>query len=277
MTRPPHPAGAARPASPATGQLALVGLLLAAATLVSSQISSKALLAVLSLAVAIASLALAAEFHESGLAATPLLYAAGAVLFPVAAELWGEPGLAGASAALVLVVAGRFVLGRPPRGTLLSVSAFILSALFVGFGASYFLLLRHGTRGARTVAGLLVIALLFHAGRWLGDAYLGKRPLAAHLAGTPTLAGVAGGLVGSLAGALGFFLLAHHHLRAASILAVGLAVGAALSISAVGWGLIRPGPVPTDRSRAPGHVLAVLQGVGLAAPAFFYTLRLVLR
>lgn len=262
---------------PTPSPQALVGLLLVAATAAASQLGARYLMVLVAVAVAMSALELAADFHESGLSATPMLYAVGAGAFPVAAYLWQEPGLAGATAALILLVAFRFVLSRPLRGTILSVAAFVLSAFYVGFGASYLLLLRHEPQGARQLLGLLAITLLFHGARWLADIFLGGRPVAAHLPGSPTLVGLVAGVVASLVGVVLFFVLTHHHLRPQSLLAVALAVGAALCISAIGWGLLRPDETPTRRSPAPAYVLAALQGLGLAAPALFYSVRLVLR
>lgn len=273
------PGRRARRARPGTAQKLMVGAVLMIAVLAASTADPRLLLAVVAVGVGIASLDLATDLHESGLAATPVFYAVGALSFPVAAYLWHEPGVAAAAAAVILAVAARFVVSRPPRGTVLSVAATVLSTLFVAYGAAYLILLRHEPRGARLLAGLFVIVVVSAIVRWAGDTFLGRRSVASHLDGVPTPPGVVGGLVGGVVGSLGFFLLLHDHVRATRVVAVGVAVSAGLLVSSLAWGLLRPDPSSKsgERSELPGSVLSVVQAIGLAAPALFYVVRIVVR
>src|SRR5437588_643235 len=89
-------------ASQGLGAQVVAGAGLTFAALAASQLSAGLLVVVVALAAAVGASALARDFEAAGLNAPPLLYAAGAVLLPVAVFRFREPGLAAAAAALPL-------------------------------------------------------------------------------------------------------------------------------------------------------------------------------
>ena len=262
------------------GSRIVAGAGLAFVALAASQLGTGGLTVVVALAAAVAAGELARDFEGGGLNAPPLFYAAGAALLPVAAYFYREPGLAGASAALIFLAGARWVLGRPGRAAVPSIAAFVLSALYIGLCASYVILLRLGG-GARLILGLVIVVASFHAGRWLGDTRLRTPALAPHLGPTPTIAGALTGLVGALLGVAALLSLMDLTLRPRLVLEIGLATGSALTLGVFAWALIRPERSPRqldeDRSDFPGGVLNALQAGLLSAPALFYALRLALR
>lgn len=260
-------------ASPGLASQLVLAVLLGAATMAAARLGTGALLIVVAAVAGVGAVELGTDFGEQRLAASPLLYLVGVVAFPVAAYFWKEPGVTGAAAAVILLAAFRFVLSRPERGAVLSIAAFVLAALYLGFGASFVILLDRQGRGASLVVGLLLIAALFHIGRLVGDR-VGRRSLAPHLPAAPTPLGVAAGVVGCLIGAVGFLRLAGHHIQAFPVLQIGLTTGAALTLGAVAWALIRPDRPPVERSAVPGEILGIVAGVVMAAPVLFYAVRL---
>ena len=265
-------------ASPATQ--AAVGVGAALATGVAAVAGKPALLLVVAALVGVAASELGIDFGEQRLTASPVLYVTGALLFPVAAYFWHEPGVAGAAAALILLAGARFVLAQPERGALLSIAAFALAALYVGFGPAFLLLIEHQAHGARLVAGLAAVAVAFHAARAAGDKALGPRAaggLAPHLIGAPTAAGVVAGSVMAILGSVGLLHLAHLKVTALAVAQLGITLAAALTLGCFAWSLIRAGKPSAERSPVPAQVLGVVAGVTLAAPALFYALRLVSR
>jgi hypothetical protein len=266
--------------APGFGTRVLAGAGLTFVALVASQVRAGLLTVVIALAAAVAAAELARDFEAAGLNASPLLYAAGAVLLPLAVYRFREPGLAGGAAALIFIAAARWVLGRPARAAVESIAAFVLTALYVGFCSAYLILLRVGG-GARLILGLVIVVASFHAGRWLGDTYLRSTPLAAHLGPTPTMSGALAGVVGALIGVAALLSLLGLPIRPRLVIEIGLAVGSALTLGTLAWALIRSErparQVDEDRSDVPGGVLNALQAALLSAPALFYALRLALR
>jgi hypothetical protein len=255
----------------------LVGAALVVATIAAAYLDARLLLLVVAIAAGVAASALAGGYEASGLAASPVLYATGAALFPVSAYLWREPGLSAAVAGVIFLAAARWVLTRPSRAPVASISAFLLSSLYVGFCSAYVVLLGSPFGGARLIIGLLVICGAFHAGRWAGDTFLGGPALAGHLNGSPTVTGVLMGLTGALIGAVALVALARYPLSPGPVFEIGLSLGWALTLGAVAWALLRPQRFPPARSLVPGGVLGIVQGVLIAAPALFYSIRLTFR
>jgi hypothetical protein len=274
----PRPASAAGPGPAPTGIATKVALALALAVAVvlGARVGPWLLLLVVAGATGIGAVELGTDFGEQRLATSPLLYLAGVAAFPVAAYFWKEPGLTAAAAAVIIIAALRFVLARPERGAVLSIAAFVLAALYLGFGASYVVLLDRRAHGAALVDGLVLIAVLFHAGRFLADR-LSKRTLAPHLPGAPTLLGALGGTAGCLLGAVGLLKLAGYRIAAVPMLQIGLSAGAAFTLGGIAWALIRPDRAPVERSHIPGQMLAVVAGAVLAAPVLYYAVRLAFR
>jgi hypothetical protein len=263
--------------APRLDPLIVAGAGMALAAVIGAQLNPLLLLIVVLAAAGASAAGLAHGFEEQGLTAAPLLYAAGAVLFPLAAYLWREPALAGAAVALVFLAALRWVLARPSRGPVLSVGAFVLSALYVGFCSAYVVLLGRVPRGGRLILGLALMGALYHAGRWVGDTFLPGRSLVSHLSEVPTLPGAILGMAGSLAGAVALLFIAYGRFWLVPSVEVGAAVGLALTAGAAAWELLRPEGIPPDRSPVPGQVLLIVQGILLAAPALFHSLQLALR
>ena len=267
-------------ASPGSGSRIVAGAGLAFVALAASQVSTGLLTVVVALAAAVAAATLARDFEAGGLNAPPMLYAAAALLLPLAVFRFREPGLAGAAAALVFVAAARWVLGRPARTVVESIAAFILTALYVGFCSAYLILLRLGG-GARLILGLVIVVAAFHAARWVGDTYLRGPALAPHLGPTPTMSGAVAGLGGALIGVAALLSLMDLAVRPRLVIEIGLAVGSALTLGMLAWALFRPehqaSQADEDRSALPGGLLSALQAVLLSAPALFYALRLALR
>jgi len=263
--------------APRLDPLIVAGAGMALAAVIGAQLNPVLLLIVVVAAAGVSAAGLAHGFEDSGLTASPSLYAAGAILFPLTAYLWQEPALTGAVAALIFLAAVRWVLARRSRGPVLSIGSFVLSALYVGFCSAYVVLLGRVPRGGRLILGLALVGGLYHGGRWVGDTFLRGRSLVPHLSDTPTLPGALLGTAGSLAGAAALLFVAYGHLWAVPALEIGLAVGLALTAGAVAWELIRPEGTPPDRSQVPGRVLVIVQGILLGAPALFHALRLALR
>jgi hypothetical protein len=267
-------------APPGLGVQIVAGAGLTFAALAASQVSAGLLVVVVALAAAVGASALARDFEAAGLNAPPLLYAAGAALLPLAVFRFREPGLASAAAALIFVAAARWVLGRPGRAAVESIAVFVLTALYVGFCSAYLILLRLGG-GARLILGLVIVVAAFHAARWVGDTYLRGPALAPHLGPTPTMSGAVAGLGGALIGVAALLSLMDLPVRARLVIEIGLAVGSALTLGMLAWGLVRPEherrQADEDRSPFPGGVLNALQAGLLSAPALFYALRLALR
>lgn len=270
--RPPQPArGDVVPS--AASQLLLI-VVLAGATAGAAQLGAAILLLVAAAAAGIGAVELGTDFGEQRLATSPMLYVAGAVALPVAAYVWKEPGVSAACAALVLLAAARFVLTRPEQGALLSIAAFVLASIYLGLGAAFIVLIDRRPHGPGMVAGLVLLALIFHAGRFLGDR-VGGRPLALHLPGAPTLTGTVLGVAGCLVGSAAFLSLAKRHIGVLPVLQIGLAAGAALIVGAFAWALIRSERQPVDRSAVPAQILTVVAGVTVVAPVLYYAVRLV--
>jgi len=267
-------------ASPGSGSRIVAGAALTIIALAASQVSTGLLTVVVALVAAAAAAALARDFEAVGLNAPPLLYAAAALLLPLAVWRFREPGLAGGAAALIFVAAARWVLGRPAREAVESIAAFILTALYVGFCSAYLILLRLGG-GARLILGLVIVVAAFHAARWVGDTYLRGPALAPHLGPTPTMSGAVAGLGGALIGAAALLSLMNLAIRPRLVIEIGLAMGSALTLGMLAWALIHPdyeaSQADEDRSALAGGLLSALQAVLLPAPALFYALRLALR
>lgn len=267
-------------AAPGTGTRIVAGAGLIVAALAASQLRAGLLVVVLAIAVGMASAELAWAYDAGGLKTSPVLWAAGAMLLPLVVFRFREPGLTAAAAALIFIAAGRWVLGRPARGAVQSIAAFVLCALYVGLCSAYLILLRIGG-GARLFLGLAVTVALFHACRWVAEVSLPGRPLAPHLGPSPTLTGSIAGLAGAFVGIVVLLWLNGLPIRARLVVELGLAVGCALTLGSIAWALIRPDPPPKpgapERSPVPAGVLSVLQGALLSAPALFYALRVALR
>lgn len=265
-------------ASTATQVAAAVGAALVVA--VAAALGKPVLLLAVAILVGVGASELGTDFAEQRLTASPLLYVTGALLFPVAAYFWHEPGIAGAAAALVLMAGARFVLGQPERGALLSIGAFVLAAFYVGFGPAFVLLVERDAHGARLVAGLAGVALAFHAARTAGDKAVGERGaggLAPHLTGAPTALGVVSGSIVAVVGSIAVLHLAHIKATALAVTQLGVTLAAALTLGCFAWSLLRAGKPPVERSPVPGQILAAVAGATLAAPALYYALRLVSR
>jgi hypothetical protein len=262
--------GAASPGL--ASQIVLAGVL-AAAVVLAAQVGRLLLLLVVAAATGIGAVELGTDFGEQRLATSPLLYLAGAVAFPICAYLWREPGLSAAAAAVVFMAAVRFVLARPERGALLSIAAYVLASLYLGFGGSFVVLLDGRGHGPGMVAGLVLITVLFHLGRFAGDR-IGTRWLAPHLPAAPSVQGVVVGFAGAFAGGVGFLDLAKDQLRLLPVIQIGLASGAALTVGTIAWALIRSDRPPVDRSPVPGQILAIAAGALIAAPVLYYAGRL---
>jgi hypothetical protein len=275
----PRPSSGGPPgaAAPALATHLALGAALAASTIVAAEVAPWALLIVVAVASGIAGAEMGAELGDAGLSGSPLLYAAGVMIFPVAAYLWREPGLSSAAAVLMFLAAGRFVLSRPERAAVESIAGLILSALYIGFGTAYLILLRREADGARLVAGLVLGSAVYHACRWVGDRYVGKRSMAPHLPGSPTFPGVALGLIGCLAVTPGILVLLHRHIHPLLVLQIGLPLGAGLTLGTFAWALVGPVGSPVERSILPRQTLCVIQAVAVAAPALFYAAHLALR
>ncbi|HEU5001536.1 MAG TPA: hypothetical protein VFW71_01990 [Actinomycetota bacterium] len=268
--------------APGTSAATQVGVALGAAlvTAVAAVVGKPELLLVVVVLVGIAASELGTDFAEQRLTASPLLYVTGALLFPVAAYFWHEPGISGAAAALILLAGARFVLAQPERGALLSIAAFAMAAFYVGFGPAFLLLIERQPHGGQLVAGLAAVALASHAARAAADRALdprGKAGLAPHLIRSPTVAGVAAGAVVAIIGSVGLLHLAHIKVKALAVAQLGITLAAALTLGWFAWALIRAGKPAAERSPVPGQVLAAVAGLTLAAPALFYALRLVSR
>lgn len=280
--RPPiHPPDGPLPvpgASPAAQAAITLGAALATAAAATA--GTPALFLVVAALVGVAASELGIDFGEQRLTASPVLYVTGALLFPVAAYFWHEPGVAGAAAALILLAGARFVLAQPERGALLSIAAFALAAFYVGFGPAFLLLIERQAHGARLVAGLAAVAVAFHAARAAGDKALGSRAgggLAPHLIGAPSAAGVVAGSVVAILGSIGLLHLAHLKVSSLAVAQLGITLAAALTLGCFAWSLVRAGKPSAERSPVPAQVLGVVAGMTLAAPALFYALRLVSR
>lgn len=273
----PSSGGGPRAAVPGLATHVALGAALAVSTIVAAEVAPWALLIVVAVAGGIAGAEMGSELADAGLSGSPLLHAAGVMIFPVGAYLWREPGLSSAGAVLVFLAAGRFVLSRPERAGVESIAALILSALYIGFGSAYLILLRLQAHGARLVAGLVLGAAVFHACRWAGDRYVGKRSMAPHLPDSPTFPGIALGLIGCLAVTPGILVLLHLHIHPLLVLQIGVPLGAGLTLGTFAWALVGPVASPVERSILPRQALSVIQAVTLAAPALFYAAKLVLR
>lgn len=271
MQRPPEPARGDSP-STAAAQLLLI-VVFAGATAAAAQLGVSLLLVVVAIGAAIGAVELGTDFGEQRLATSPLLYIAGALAFPIAAYFWKEPGVTGAAAGVVLLAALRFVLSRPERGSLLSIAAFVLASVYVGFGAAFIVLIDRRPHGPGMVAGLVILALLFHGGRYLGDR-VGSRSLAPHLTNAPTVPGVVAGVIGCLVGSPAFLSLAKAHIRVLPVAQIGLASAAAMAVGAFAWALIRSPSPPAGRSIVPAQVLTIVAGISIAAPVVYYAVRL---
>lgn len=253
-----------------------IGAVLAAALIIGVRVGPWLLLVVVVAATAAGAIELGTSFGEQRLTTSPLLYLAGAAAFPVAAYLWKEPGLTGAAAAVIVIAAFRFVLARPERGALLSIAAFVLASLYLGFGGSYVMLLARRPHASAVVEGFVLIVALYYAGRLPAD-HLAGRTLAPHLKGAPSLPGALVGALGCIVGAIGLLSLAGDHVTIVPILQIGVSTGAACTLGAVAWALIRPEAAPVERSALPGQILGIVSGGVMVAPALFYALRLAAR
>lgn len=273
------PAAGASPRAPTAqvGSQIVVGTLVIGATIGGAEYARWALLLVVALVCMIAGAELGTDFSEGGLTGSPLIYLAAVVAFPISAYLWREQGLSAAAAAVIFLAALRFVASRPERGALVSIAVLVLSALYIGFGSGYLILLRRQPNGARLVAGLVVISFVYHAFRWVGDQLIGKRSMASHLPNTSTLPGLALGVICALAATPGFVAFLHRPVHALVVAQIGLPICAGLTLGTFAWALIRPETLPVERSMVPRQVLYVVQGAVLAAPALYYAARLALR
>jgi hypothetical protein len=95
------------------------------------------------------------------------------------------------------------------------------------------------------------------------------------------MSGAVAGLGGALIGVAALLSLMDLPVRPRLVIEIGLAVGSALTLGMLAWGLVRPEherrQADEDRSPFPGGVLNALQAGLLSAPALFYALRLALR
>ena len=255
---------------------------LATAAFVAAELRAGLLLVVVAAACGVAAAELARDAERLGLNASPVLWAAGAVLAPLAVFRFRETGLAGATAAVVVLAAGRWVLGRPARAAVSSIAAFVLATLYVGFCAAYLILLNFAG-GARLVLGAIVVVACFHLARSLGETYVRSASLVPHLGDTPTLAGTVAGVVGAVVGVVALLSLVHLPIRARLVAEIGVAMGCALTLGTLAWALMRPAPSPQsaggdlERSAFPAGILGALQASLLSTPALYYALRLALR
>jgi len=259
---------------------AAVGL--AVVAVAAAEVRAGLLLVVVAAAAGVAAAELARDAERLGLNASPVLWAVAAVVFPLAVFRFRETGLAGAAAAVVVVAAGRWVLGRPARAAVSSIAAFVLAALYVGFCAAYLLLLQFAG-GARLVLGAIVVVAAFHVARSLAETYLRSASLVPHLGDTPTLAGTVAGVAGAVLGVVLLLSLVHLPIRPRLVAEIGIAVACALTLGTLAWALMRPtaqpprGPGDLERSVFGAGILSALQASLLAAPALYYALKLALR
>lgn len=222
-------------------------------------------------AAAIAAMELARSMLGRDLAVQPWLVVAGALAFPLAAFRWGEAGLMLAAAAMLVALAvPPLVRGLRP-GALASAAATLFGALYVGFLGSYAVLVRGADRGALLLPLLAGLVGLFHLGRAFGRR--GAPP------GEETLRGPVAGIGATLVGGLGAALLLDPPFDPGPMAGLGLSVGLASSLGGLAGTLVRADLGVADRDAAvPGRggLLARLEALLLAAPAFFYAFKLYL-
>ncbi|MGH2704224.1 MAG: phosphatidate cytidylyltransferase [Actinomycetota bacterium] len=209
-----------------------------------------------------------------GLSVPPLLGAAAAVAFPLAAFRWGEPGILTAAAVAVLGIATVFVLRGLRPAAVSGAAVTLLPALYVGFLGSYPLLLRSSPRGAALVTAFLLMLAAYHLGRWLA----GHARIPSWVPGGDTRVEVAG-VLGCLVAAAVAGPLMSFRFAAAPFLGLGIAVGVAAALGSIAMELLRRDLRVQDRLGAMpgfGGLLMQLGPVLLAGPAFFYGFRLYL-
>lgn len=256
----------------------MIGLLIVAAAVATSQLGAVWFLVLVGILVLSAAFELARIFARGGLGVQPPYVGIVSLVFPLAAFRWGERGLMlGAAAAMILVAAPAVLRGQRP-GAIDALAASLFTVMYVGFLSSYAVLVRGAGRGRQLLLALSAMVALYHLGRWFGTSRLGRR-LESPAGWVPSLRGAVLGVAGSLLGALGSVLVLRAPFDLAPMLGLGLSTGVASTVGSLSGALVRTDlKLGALEATVPGYggIVARLEAVLFAAPAFFYGFRLYL-
>jgi hypothetical protein len=196
------------------------------------------------------------------------------IAFAVLVALKGETGLLIGATLTLMGMAAAYMSGRVEARSVPAFAASIFCVLYVGFTSSYLLLIKKLNFGARLLAALVIMVLVFRVATRLASRL--RYPEMAPGSGSTLSWQVASiGILASVAGALATFPLLKGSVGIVTILVLGAVVGIACVIGELGAALV----TSADGNPSVGaarNLFDQLMPVMLAAPAFFYGIRLYL-
>lgn len=194
--------------------------------------------------------------------------------FAILVAFQGETGLLFGATLTSMVLAAAYMSGRVEARSVPALAASIACVLYVGFTCSYLILIRGLNSGPRLMAAFVVMVVLFRIS--LGSVsklhYAEMAPGSGSDLSWPV---AAVGVLGSMVGALIASPLLNGSVGLLTMLVLGLLVGIAGVIGELGSVLLTSADAhpPTGAAR---QLFAQLIPTLLAAPAFFYGIRLYL-
>ncbi|MCA1839188.1 MAG: hypothetical protein LC723_02490 [Actinobacteria bacterium] len=196
------------------------------------------------------------------------------VLFVLLAAYQQEPGLLLGATVALMVMASAYMSGRVEARSVPAFASSVLLVFYIGFDVSYLALIRGLDAGPRLVSALVVMIVSFRIARNLvpgGGSLVIAPGSGSELRWLPAAAGVAASILGAaisvtfLNSALGVF----------TTIILGALVGLASAIGELGAGLLMSSDGHPSRGLARDILEQVVPAL-LAAPAFFYGIRLYL-
>lgn len=243
-----------------------VGVVLLVLTLLTAHLGPAAFCAFVAVVVGLAALELATSLKRQGAAVKPIAAGAGAAAFTAGAYLWGEAALLTVAALLFVVYAGALAIRGLRPGTVRTLAALLLSAIYAGLAGAFLVLLRRGIQGTAMVEIFAGLAVAYRLGLWASSRRAGA---------WPTRAGMGAGALACVVASPLLGLLLDPRPGVAPMIGLGLFVGLAAGVGTLGAGLLS-GPAQPGAKLPPRPILGQIESALLAAPAFFYAFRLLL-
>jgi phosphatidate cytidylyltransferase len=204
-----------------------------------------------------------------------LLAAAAAAVMPLAA-LAGEEYLLGAFVGTLLLVSAAFTLTRDPHADVERWLWGLVSALYFGGLAAYFVLLREVENGRDWVFFMVLTVWITDTGAYVVGRAIGRHKLAPAISPGKTIEGSAGSLVAGFAAVFGLNEAFGLDLAVVHLVALGLLLPAVIMLGDLAESAMKRALGVKDSSGlVPGHggVADRLDSLLFAAPAVYYYLK----
>lgn len=245
-----------------------------------SQWDERALAGYLAMSLAAAAFGAITTLTGAGRAFAALGALASMAYPPVVLKL-GEDGILLASAGALVMLSAVMLLRRPGKGYLHDLSIAMTAVIYLGSSGSYVVLLREGKFGKAMLLVLVLMVAAYH----LASALAGRRPgtvgrgvsAGGKRRGTNWSQVVAGWVACELA-AVSITVVASFTLGIRPQLIIGLVVAAAATVGRAAALMVARDLAPAGPAGPSGlaEILIAVNSALLAAPAFYYGLRLYL-